>query len=101
MQAPQTISTAPAGTYALKEMPAGANPGIQRAETDAAINVTYENRFTLFDPEGQNQRAVLQQKTITTEKAVPQLGIMLVGLGGNNGSTFTSGILANKRQLSW
>jgi len=26
---------------------------------------------------------------------------MLVGLGGNNGSTFIAGILANKRQLSW
>jgi myo-inositol-1-phosphate synthase len=26
---------------------------------------------------------------------------MLVGLGGNNGSTFTAGILANKKQQSW
>jgi len=26
---------------------------------------------------------------------------MLVGLGGNNGSTFTAGILANKKQLTW
>lgn len=26
---------------------------------------------------------------------------MLVGLGGNNGSTFVAGILANRRQLSW
>jgi len=26
---------------------------------------------------------------------------MLVGLGGNNGSTFTAGILANKKRQSW
>jgi myo-inositol-1-phosphate synthase len=26
---------------------------------------------------------------------------MLVGLGGNNGSTFVAGILANQRKLSW
>lgn len=26
---------------------------------------------------------------------------MLVGLGGNNGSTFTAGVLANKKKLSW
>jgi len=26
---------------------------------------------------------------------------MLVGLGGNNGSTFTAGIIANKKQLTW
>ena len=32
---------------------------------------------------------------------MPRIGVMLVGLGGNNGSTFTAGILANKRQLSW
>ena len=28
---------------------------------------------------------------------VPKLGVMLVGLGGNNGSTFTAGLIANKR----
>ena len=26
---------------------------------------------------------------------------MLVGLGGNNGSTFTAGAIANKKQLTW
>lgn len=26
---------------------------------------------------------------------------MLVGLGGNNGSTFVAGILANKHKLKW
>ena len=26
---------------------------------------------------------------------------MLVGLGGNNGTTFTAGVLANRRQLTW
>jgi myo-inositol-1-phosphate synthase len=32
---------------------------------------------------------------------VPKLGIMLVGLGGNNGSTLVAGIIANKKKLSW
>jgi myo-inositol-1-phosphate synthase len=26
---------------------------------------------------------------------------MLVGLGGNNGSTFAAGVLANRKQLTW
>jgi myo-inositol-1-phosphate synthase len=26
---------------------------------------------------------------------------MLVGLGGNNGSTFTAGILANRKHMQW
>lgn len=32
---------------------------------------------------------------------IPKLGVMLVGLGGNNGSTFTAGVLANRKNLSW
>ena len=35
--------------------------------------------------------------SIITEKKVPKVGVMLVGLGGNNGSTFVAGILANKK----
>lgn len=97
----QTISTAPEGTFRLQEMPADATPGIQREENDEKINVTYQNRFTLFDEAEMCSRAVLQTKTISTEKTVPRLGVMLVGLGGNNGSTFTAGVLANRRQLTW
>ena len=36
-----------------------------------------------------------------TEKKVPKLGVLLVGIGGNNGTTITGGILANKHNLSW
>lgn len=36
-----------------------------------------------------------------TETTVPKLGVMLVGLGGNNGCTSVAGILANKLNLTW
>ncbi|WPG98949.1 inositol-3-phosphate synthase [Acrodontium crateriforme] len=36
-----------------------------------------------------------------TELKVGKVGLMLVGLGGNNGTTVTAGILANKRNLTW
>jgi myo-inositol-1-phosphate synthase len=36
-----------------------------------------------------------------TERKVGKVGVMLVGLGGNNGTTITAGILANRRNLSW
>ncbi|KAK2139911.1 hypothetical protein LSH36_1560g00017 [Paralvinella palmiformis] len=39
--------------------------------------------------------------TFRTERSVPRLGVMLVGWGGNNGSTVTSAVLANKLGLSW
>lgn len=32
---------------------------------------------------------------------VPKLGLMLVGWGGNNGSTMTAAVLANKLKLLW
>jgi myo-inositol-1-phosphate synthase len=31
-----------------------------------------------------------------TKRKVPKLGVMLVGWGGNNGTTLTAGVLANK-----
>lgn len=36
-----------------------------------------------------------------TERSLPKLGMMLVGWGGNNGSTVTAGILANRDKINW
>ena len=36
-----------------------------------------------------------------TERKFGKCGLMLVGWGGNNGSTITAGILANKQKLAW
>lgn len=44
---------------------------------------------------------VTTRYTFKTESKVPKLGLMLVGWGGNNGSTFTAGVLANKLKLTW
>lgn len=35
------------------------------------------------------------------DRKIPKTGMMLVGWGGNNGSTVTAGIIANRRGLSW
>eukprot|EP01047_Picozoa_sp_COSAG01_P035578 COSAG01_NODE_2740_length_7158_cov_3.142371_7_plen_210_part_00 len=39
--------------------------------------------------------------TIKTEKKVPKLGMMIVGLGGNNGSTCAGALVANKFDMTW
>lgn len=36
-----------------------------------------------------------------TQRRVARTGVMLVGWGGNNGSTFTGAILANRDQITW
>eukprot|EP00246_Nothoceros_aenigmaticus_P017165 TRINITY_DN81_c0_g1_i2.p1 TRINITY_DN81_c0_g1~~TRINITY_DN81_c0_g1_i2.p1 ORF type:complete len:317 (-),score=59.18 TRINITY_DN81_c0_g1_i2:39-989(-) len=37
----------------------------------------------------------------STERKLPKLGVMLVGWGGNNGTTLTGGIIANAEGISW
>jgi len=44
---------------------------------------------------------VTRQLEITTQRQVPKTGIMIVGLGGNNGTTFVAGITANREGISW
>ena len=36
-----------------------------------------------------------------TDTHVPRTGVMIVGLGGNNGSTLTAGVIANRKHLEW
>lgn len=38
---------------------------------------------------------------IRTERKVPRLGVMLVGWGGNNGSTLTAAFEANRNKMEW
>jgi myo-inositol-1-phosphate synthase len=77
------------------------HPGITKTNGNNSIDVVYQNRFTLYDPETNTPKAVIQEKSIKTDTRVPKLGVMLVGLGGNNGSTFTAGVLANRQGLTW
>jgi myo-inositol-1-phosphate synthase len=39
--------------------------------------------------------------TFRTGRHVPKVGCMMVGWGGNNGTTLTAAVLANKLGLSW
>lgn len=41
------------------------------------------------------------QVSFKTQVKVPKVGVMLVGLGGNNGSTVAAAILANKHKMSF
>lgn len=38
---------------------------------------------------------------LKTDKKKPKLGVMLVGWGGNNGSTLTASLIANKQNIEW
>eukprot|EP01083_Nonionella_stella_P103786 296764_1 len=45
--------------------------------------------------------AVSQAYKFRTKRVVPKVGVLVVGLGGNNGSTVVGGIIANRECLKW
>lgn len=75
-------------------------------------NVNYENGCIVSKYSYETTKTVLMDNklllknvrenlTFKTQLNVPKLGVMVVGLGGNNGSTFLASVLANKLNLTW
>ncbi|KAK4153604.1 hypothetical protein C8A00DRAFT_33624 [Chaetomidium leptoderma] len=72
--------------------------------SDADIRSKYTYRTTMVTDGENGTRVVTPRETVYDFKVdtkVPKLGVMLVGLGGNNGTTVTAGIIANRRGLVW
>uniref|UniRef100_A0A3Q1MFY6 Inositol-3-phosphate synthase 1 n=1 Tax=Bos taurus TaxID=9913 RepID=A0A3Q1MFY6_BOVIN len=67
------------------------------------IEAQYEYRTTSVSREGGVLKVhpTSTRFTFRTARQVPRLGVMLVGWGGNNGSTLTAAVLANRLRLSW
>lgn len=60
----------------------------------ASVNKSPDNTFVVKPSE--------KNYVFQTERNVPEkVGLMIVGLGGNNGSTVTAGIYANRHGLQW
>lgn len=72
--------------------------------TDEAIVSSYDYHTTRVT-KAANGAVDVEPVTTTlrfrTERKVPRVGAMLVGWGGNNGTTVTAGILANKHGVAW
>uniref|UniRef100_A0A1B0CKN3 inositol-3-phosphate synthase n=1 Tax=Lutzomyia longipalpis TaxID=7200 RepID=A0A1B0CKN3_LUTLO len=72
--------------------------------TEDFIEASYEYSSTTVNRLSDGTLKVEPQVTslkIQTERKVPRLGLMLVGWGGNNGSTLTAALEANRRHLVW
>uniref|UniRef100_U5EV30 inositol-3-phosphate synthase n=1 Tax=Corethrella appendiculata TaxID=1370023 RepID=U5EV30_9DIPT len=71
---------------------------------DDSIEVDYSYQTTkVQNVSGGNYVVKPETKTlkIRTDIKVPKLGLMLVGWGGNNGSTLTAALEANRKSLEW
>jgi len=68
------------------------------------IESLYKYQTTEVHKNGGRQLVAIPRETnytFRTSRRVPRVGVMLVGWGGNNGTTVTAAILANKLGLSW
>jgi len=99
--APQTAAALPAAPAPAAQIRVH-SPNVQYTETDIVSNYTYETSKVEEGADGTIEVFPLSVRyTFKTKREVPRLGLMLVGWGGNNGSTVTAGILANRLNLDW
>jgi len=71
--------------------------------TDDYIESTYKYDHTELEVQGDTliAKPMTNEYQFRTSRKVPKLGVMLVGWGGNNGSTVTAGVLSNKHNICW
>lgn len=72
--------------------------------TDTTIKTKYTYKTTSVTKKANGGYVANPKETVydfKVDRAVGKVGMMLVGWGGNNGSTVTAGILANRQKLVW
>ncbi|KAL8995963.1 MAG: hypothetical protein Q9169_004410 [Polycauliona sp. 2 TL-2023] len=72
--------------------------------TDNEIKSKYSYYTTSVTDAGNGKYVAKPKETVydfKVDRKVGKVGMMLVGLGGNNGTTVTAGIIANRRGLVW
>ena len=66
---------------------------------------TFNYTFSEVKQDENSKKPTITQKNIEyvfrTSTKVPKLGLLLVGLGGNNGTTVVGGVLANRHGITW
>ena len=61
----------------------------------------YTNNVTKVLDSGELQIKTVEQIITPLPREGSKLGVMMVGLGGNNGSTFAAGLLAHRKGITW
>ncbi|RDA93655.1 hypothetical protein CP533_4861 [Ophiocordyceps camponoti-saundersi (nom. inval.)] len=79
------------------------SPNVTYSDAEIRSRYTYRTTTVKADANGKNLVATPREVRydFKVDRRIPRVGVMLVGWGGNNGTTVTAGILANRRRLSW
>ena len=89
-------------TASAKDLFVVNSPNVQY--TEDTIKTKYTYRTTDVTQNADGKYVAVPKETLydfKVDRKIPKVGVMLVGLGGNNGTTVTAGIIANKRNLVW
>ena len=69
--------------------------------TEESIISDYTYKTAIVD-DSSNQVTLRQEDIVfRTLRKVPKVGLMMIGWGGNNGTTLTAGCIANRLKMSW
>ncbi len=72
-------------------------------KTETVIKSTYEHSYAhVEEDEGKIRAKILKEKYhFETDPNPGKVGLMIIGLGGNNGTTLLGGFIANKERMEW
>jgi myo-inositol-1-phosphate synthase len=79
------------------------SPNVTYTPEEIVSTYSYDTTSVTIDEASGRIRAVPTSESLkfVTQRTVPRVGVMLVGWGGNNGTTVTGGILANRHGITW
>jgi myo-inositol-1-phosphate synthase len=78
------------------------SPNVVYTDNEILSRYTYRTTSVVKDDAGKYiATPQTTQYEFKIDRKIPKVGVMLVGWGGNNGSTVTAGIIANRSNLSW
>nr|AAP85531.1 myo-inositol-1-phosphate synthase INO1 [Xerophyta viscosa] len=81
------------------------SPHVRYGAAEIESDYQYDTTELVHESHDGASRWVVRPKSVRynfrTTTTVPKLGVMLVGWGGNNGSTLTAGVIANREGISW
>ncbi|KAJ3073629.1 Myo-inositol-1-phosphate synthase [Quaeritorhiza haematococci] len=78
------------------------SPDVRYTDEHIISNYVYRDTRVRRDASGNLVAQPVETRyQFRTQRRVPRLGLMMVGWGGNNGSTLTASIIANRRNIRW
>ena len=77
------------------------SPNVEMKGTELIAKYEYHSSKIVADKDGIKVVPEIKKFEFKTQTKVPKTGLMMIGWGGNNGTTVTAGVLANKHKLVW